>query len=330
MGLVNEMMPARTAPPSRHFTVHKLAEGVFAAVATKGGAAISNSGIIDLGDRTLVYDTFLTPQAAQDMLAAARDLTGRDPEIIVNSHYHNDHIWGNQVFSPRAQIISTSKTRHLIQTEGKVELEWAIGNSSKSLEEFNTQYTEAKTDQERNESLLWVGYYKGLVENLPGLTVRLPDMTFDKRMTIHGTSRTLDLIPFDEAHTGNDAILHLREDRIVFMADLLFVGCHPYLAECNVFKLLEALKEIENMGASIFVPGHGPVGGKDDLTLMMDYITMCLDRSKSLVELGNVTEEYFRQAKLPEKYNSWEISRFFHMNIQALCQQFSENRASHE
>ncbi len=113
------MMSTPNTTLSRHFTIHELAEGVFAAVATGGGAAISNSGIIDLGNLTVIYDTFLTPQAARDLLAAARYLTGREPEIIINSHYHNDHIWGNQVFSPQAHIISTTETYHLIQTEGK-------------------------------------------------------------------------------------------------------------------------------------------------------------------------------------------------------------------
>ncbi len=79
---------------------------------------------------------------------------------------------------------------------------------------------------------------------MPGLAVRLPDITFDKRMAIHGRSRTIDLIPFENAHTGNDAILYLREDQIALMADLLFVGCHPYLAECDAYSLLAALKEI--------------------------------------------------------------------------------------
>ena len=124
-------MPSKTVTLSPHFTIHELAQGVFAAIATRGGAAISNSGIIDLGDSTLIYDTFLTPQAAKDLRTAAIELTGRDPEIIVNSHYHNDHIWGNQVFSPQARIISTSQTRQLIQTEGKAELEWALANSAK-------------------------------------------------------------------------------------------------------------------------------------------------------------------------------------------------------
>ena len=167
-------------------------------------------------------------------------------------------------------------------------------------------------------------YYKGLVEDLPGLTVRLPDITFDKSMTIHGRSRTLDLIPYEGAHTANDTVLYLREDRITFMADLLFVDCHPFLGECDAFKLLEALKEIEKTETSIFVPGHGPVGNRDDLKLMMEYITMCLERSRSLVLQGIVTEEQIGKEKLPEKYASWDLSGFFHANLQAMCLQFSQ------
>ncbi|MGH2563794.1 MAG: hypothetical protein ACRDE5_04740, partial [Ginsengibacter sp.] len=37
---------------SNHFTIHKLAEGVYAAIAKNGGYAICNAGIIDLGDAT--------------------------------------------------------------------------------------------------------------------------------------------------------------------------------------------------------------------------------------------------------------------------------------
>jgi glyoxylase-like metal-dependent hydrolase (beta-lactamase superfamily II) len=297
-----------------------LANGVYAAVATKGGAAISNAGILDLGDRTLVFDTFLTPQAARDLLAAAQHLTGREPELVINSHYHNDHIWGNQVFSPQAQMISTTRTRHLIQTEGKAELEWAIASSAKRLEECSKQVEEAKNDQERNESLLWVGYYKGLVEDLPEIIVRLPDITFDNRMTIHTGSRTLDLISFEDAHTKNDTVLFLREDHILFMADLLFIGNHPFLAECDPVKLLEVLKEAEKMEASILVPGHGPVGGKNEIKLMMEYITFCLDRSKSLVAQGNTSVEQITKEKIPEKFSSWALSRFFHINIKSMCE----------
>ena len=40
--------------------------------ASAGGAAYSNAGIVDLGDLTLVFDTFQTPQAAQDLKVGGR------------------------------------------------------------------------------------------------------------------------------------------------------------------------------------------------------------------------------------------------------------------
>ena len=49
---------------SRHFHLEPLTEGVYAAIARDGGAAGSNAGIIDLGDRCLLFDMLLTPQAA--------------------------------------------------------------------------------------------------------------------------------------------------------------------------------------------------------------------------------------------------------------------------
>jgi cyclase len=317
------MLNSNALPQSPHFEIEKLTEGVFATIAINGGAAISNSGIIDLGGRTLIYDTFMTPQAAQDLRGAAQKLTGRDPELIINSHYHNDHIWGNQAFSPQARIFSTGQTLHLIQTEGKEELDWVRESSTKRLEEFRRQYEEAENDQERSELLMWVGYYQGLVNAGPQLNVRLPDITFENRLNIRGSSRTVELIPFEEAHTGSDSILYLHEDGIIFMADLLFVNCHPYLAECDVYKLMEALKEIQNMQATVFVPGHGPVGTNRDLKSNIDYISMCIETAQKLVVWGNTSPERIAQERPPEKFAGWELSRFFSANLQALCKKFN-------
>ena len=103
----------KNLPNSKHFRLQQLAEGVYAAIHMDGGTAISNAGIVDLGDHTLIYDTLMTPQAATDLRLAAETLTGRPIDMVINSHWHYDHIWGNQVFSPNTKIISTEETRRL-------------------------------------------------------------------------------------------------------------------------------------------------------------------------------------------------------------------------
>ena len=109
---------------SKHFAIQPLAEGIFAAIAEDGGSAICNVGLVDLGGQILVFDAFLTPQAAKDLRRFAVDRFGRAPQIAINSHYHNDHIWGNQVFAAGAQIISSTRTRDLIATSGVEEFQW--------------------------------------------------------------------------------------------------------------------------------------------------------------------------------------------------------------
>ncbi len=188
--------------PSDHFTVHRLSDGVFALVARDGGAAISNAGILDLGGRTLVYDTFMTPQAAHDLRSAAQQLTGREPDIVVNSHYHNDHIWGNQVFGPATLIVSTSETFELMHTAGRDELKWANEVSAKGLEDARRQHQAAADEAQQQDALMWMGYFGGLVDAMPTLAIRFPDITFDRRLSIHGSSGTADLIPVRELPHG--------------------------------------------------------------------------------------------------------------------------------
>jgi len=101
------MRTNRQLPDSKHFRLQQLAEGVYAAIHREGGGAIGNAGIVDLGDRTLVYDTFIAPQPAEDLRAAAEALTGRPVDTVINSHWHSDHMWGNQVFGQDTDILST-------------------------------------------------------------------------------------------------------------------------------------------------------------------------------------------------------------------------------
>jgi glyoxylase-like metal-dependent hydrolase (beta-lactamase superfamily II) len=309
--------------PSNHFNLHKLADGVFAAIAVSGGAAISNAGIIDLGDRTLIFDTFMTPQAAHDLRLAAQQLTGRDPELIINSHYHNDHIWGNQVFSPQSLILSTAQTLKLIQTESQEELKDARETSAGRLDQFSKQYEAAQDEKNRRDLLLWVGYYRALVDNLPNLTVRLPDITFEGRLTIYGSSRSVELISFGDSHTSSDTILLLRDAGIIFMADLLFVNSHLFLAECDVFKLLDSVKQISVLDASVFVPGHGPMGSAADLRSNVDYISTCINTARILVAEGDTSRERLAREAVPAQFENWELARFFTINLQSLCSKLS-------
>src|SRR3954467_4801173 len=86
----------RPTTTSKHFNIQKLSEGVWAAINNDHyGHAICNAGIVDLGDKTIIFDPFMNLDAAADLKKIAKELTHKDASIVVNSHHHNDHVRGN-------------------------------------------------------------------------------------------------------------------------------------------------------------------------------------------------------------------------------------------
>ncbi len=309
---------------SRHYTLETLTDGVYAAIAKDGGAAISNAGLVDLGDSTLVIDTFLTPTAAEDLRIDAQRLTGRDVRWVVDTHYHNDHIWGNQAFVPEAQIISTFQTRALIETAGKEEYDDYRAVTDDKLKAALAQQAAAKTDAERAASEMWVGFFSGLSRDFPRLRVTLPTMLFESHMLLRGSKRRAELIAFSAAHTASDAIVYLPDDGIVFMSDLLFAGYHPYLGDGNPDGWLEALRSVLDGTAGIheashYVPGHGLVATAADVHRLMEYVQDCKDIAR---KLGENEAPDVGATPIPEKYASWKLPRFFYANLNFLLKRY--------
>ena len=118
-------------------------------------------------------------------------------------------------------------------------------------------------------------------------------------------------------------MLYLRQEGIVFASDLLFVGCHPYLADGDPFQLLKALKALSLLEATCFVPGHGPVGTDDDLRLLIEYVEYCLETAQRLVREGNANSDRLTELAVAERYQHWQLPRFFQANIGFLCQRLN-------
>ena len=311
-------MKTHSQPPaSRHFRLEPLAEGVWAAIHRQGGTAICNAGIVDLGGRTLVFDTFMAPQPADDLRYAAESLTGRPVDLVVNSHYDNDHIWGNQAFD--SPIFSTETTHRLIvATKGCEDYDAALANSPARLEAARAAYAAAQTEPERIEAALWVDDNQAFVDAAPILQVRAPDVTFRGRMTFHGSARSAELLEL-AGHTPSDAVLLLPEDGIAFLGDLLFVECHPYLGGGDPGALLDALEAVSARGSWRPVPGHGPVGTAESLAQMQAYVRALDGLARGLVEAGE-PESKVDALPVPPPFDGWLIHKFFAVNLHFLYQ----------
>ncbi len=302
---------------SQHFRLEQLSEGVFAAINTDVGWAISNAGIIDLGDRTLVYDAFMSPEAARDLRDAAERLTDRPVHAVINSHYHNDHIWGNQAFSADTDIISSTKTRELITIEGSKEIQEYRDITQNRLETLEKQFTDANDQTTLDNLRLYLTYYQAINATLPTLQIRLPNLTFTENMTFDGAKRSARIITYEGGHCGNDAILYLPDDGIVFMEDLLFSGFHPYLAEGDPDKIKHILAEVRKLQAKTFVPGHGHVVDASHLDWMDEYIGTMNFIVREAINNG-ATEEEIGNIAIPREYEQLFFPNMFYANLKFL------------
>jgi cyclase len=302
---------------SVHFQLHRLAEGVFAAIHREGGAAQSNAGIIDLGDQVLIFDTFIAPAAAADLRDVAMALFSRPVSALINSHYHNDHIWGNQAFPRDIPIISTIKTRELITTLGADEHRWFATNSQGRLEALAAQLDQEKDEASRRLTSYSITYYRTILEALPELQIRLPNVTFVDRLDFHGPRRVAQLICYGGGHTPSDSILYLPEERIIFMADMLFTGTHTYLPDGDPDEIRRTLSRIMQLSAETLVPGHGQPGNAGDVEKMVRYI----DKLETLVEEGmqrGMTVDDLTHLPMPDEYRNWIFPAFFPSNLRFL------------
>jgi cyclase len=310
-------MPAQL-PGSKHFQIERLAEGVYAAVASEQGYAICNAGVVDIGDKTIIFDAFISPEAAKDLLKVSRQLTSHKATFVVNSHYHEDHIRGNQVFSPDVDIISTIRTRDAIAQNEPEEISWEKENIPKRIIDAQQKLDAEKDPERRRELAFSIVYYRAMIESHSQLRTRLPNVTFEHKLVIHGTRRTVELLPF-VGHTASDVVLYLPEEEIAFMSDLLFINIHPYLPSGFPADWKQSLNKIGALGIKTAVPGHGPVGRSADLSVMAQYIQSLETIATNMVKSGKSIKEVYLQP-VPSPFKTWRLlfDNFFFANLEFL------------
>jgi cyclase len=205
----------------RHFTIESLGDGVWAAIhamdpPASDAWAISNAGIVDLGDRTLLFDALTSTDAAAELRDAAEELTGRPPAIVVYSHAHYDHTWGASRF-PEALVISSAAARAAMLAEGHLE----VADFREVLQERLAFWSAADTDDDpivRQDAPFFRPYWEGIAATLPSLELRYPDVAFDRRLEVRGRDRRVELAAVERAHAPGDVFMTVPDARVAFCA----------------------------------------------------------------------------------------------------------------
>ena len=137
------------------------------------------AAVVLTATRAIVFDTLLSAQAMAPVRELLGDVAGRRRIVVVNSHHHWDHVWGNAAF-PGCEIVAHSACPRLM-----------IAQSRAASPELPPEPPE------------------GIV---------VPTITFDDRLEFVDEMETVQLI-HAPGHTEDSIVLYLEPERLLLAGD---------------------------------------------------------------------------------------------------------------
>lgn len=300
--------------PAGNFEVQKLAEGVYAVVRKDlPGLMVDANNVFIINDEdVIVVDANGAPAITKQVLAALRKLTNKSVKYVINTHYHDDHIRGNQVYRdafPGVEFVGHAFAREYLPKQGAANrkgfLEGApqFRDTIKDLMTKNKSLTGGDLSAEERASYESDIRLINLVlsEGAEAQTV-LPTITVEDRLTLYRGNRVIDVRHLGAGHTAADLIVHLPKERIVVTGDLV-VWPVPLVGDpqSHVGAWAATLEKLRALNPSIIVPGHGPVMRDDSyVKLLANLFSSVKQQTEAAAARGETLEQARKSVKLDE------------------------------
>lgn len=255
------------------FEIVKVADGVYIAMRrpTAPMSIGSSAAIIINEDHVVVVDTHYTPSAARALQDEIKQLTNKPVRYVVNTHWHNDHVQGNQayfnVFPGGVEFISSHAAREDIEKR-------AIPSVKQELESLPQQIAQAEeqlargvgpdgqplTSEQADRRRAQLEVRKAYLGELRQLQITLPTLTFDRSLVLHREPRPIHVLFFGRGHTRGDVVVYLPKEKVVITGDLVTgVNSWPFPRDSYPAAWARTLRAIAELDFTRLIPGHGTV-----------------------------------------------------------------------
>jgi len=256
------------------YKLEPVGEDVFV-VGDTGSCAI---GVCIRDHFALVVDSGQLPRVAATIKKTVEQDLDCRVELLFNTHYHSDHTFGNQSFD--CPIIASRSCRDMMQA--CLTSHWSRENIARAKEE----------DPE-------------LIEEWRDLAVTMPTSIFEDDLEYDFHGRNLVFRRFG-GHSPDSSALYLPDDNILFTGDIIFSGRYPTLLahDGDPERLIEVLEKLLLYDVDTFIPGHGPVCGKDAIRESIAYWRCLLPACREVRREGasheDTAAELTDRCRLPE------------------------------
>ena len=243
--------------------VERVADGIYM-LAGRGG----NIGLSIGKEATFIIDDQFAPLTGK-ITAAIATVTDRPVDYVFNTHWHYDHVGGNEHLGAAGALILAHDN-----VRGRMKAGQFFEISGRNVE--------------------------------PAPAVALPVVTFDDGLKLHINGQTVEGIHVADAHTDGDTLVFFREANVLHTGDTFVKDSFPFV-DMGSGGSIDGLIAAAEVSLSLtdensrIIPGHGALANRADLEAIhnmmktiRDRVARMIDEGKSLAEILSTkpTEEF--------------------------------------
>lgn len=195
-----------------------------------------NCGLVVGEQRALVVDTRSFDRQGSDLLRAVREITDLEL-VVVNTHAHFDHCFGNAAFRDSQIYAHSGAADDLLRTG----------------EHQRRQVVEHLRSTDRED----------IARDVEATEIVLPFYLVEEDTAIDLGGREVELLYAGRGHTDHDLAVAVPDAGVVFAGDLVEEGADPAMEDAFPMEWAATLEALLERPAGVlsetWVPGHGLV-----------------------------------------------------------------------
>ncbi|MGR3342426.1 MAG: MBL fold metallo-hydrolase [Paracoccaceae bacterium] len=157
----------------------------------------------------------------------------------------------------------------------------------------------------------------------------VPQIRFSDRMVLRSGSHEIELTSLGSGHADDILAMVIRPENVAFVVDIAYVKRLPFrdFPGAEIDELIEQIKRVETLDFEIMVPGHGSLGGPEDVKESREYVEWLRDAVTAELKSGKSVDDIVANLDT-SAYENWGSYGFWRdLNIQGMARWLIESGA---
>jgi len=217
-----------------------------------------NMGVLTGADGAILIDDQFA-QLTDKIKQAVAAVSDKPIRFLINTHWHGDHVGGNENLGKDGVIIVAHDNVHQRM-------------SMDTFMELANRTIPAAPEQ------------------------ALPIISFSDSMTFRINGEEAIVKHLKGGHTDGDSIIHFRNANVIHSGDLVFNGSYPVIdtgSGGSINGMIEGGDYILSISdaETRIIPGHGQLGDRSIVQTLRDLLVTARDRVQRLIDEGKTLEQ---------------------------------------